>query len=132
MSEEKKEFTLDDLFIGRNVKTISDKDDINMEKDGMVFVGANYCGHSLIGSSAYESACSVIKQDGKNMDCYSLDINKKGGRQLAKNLHLPPVDGVPALIKYTAKDKKFDIIARGRRTSPQYLDILEGSESGGI
>lgn len=131
MSEEK-EFTLDDLFIGRNVTTIDKKDDMNLGKDGVLFVGANYCGHSQIGASAYESACSVLKEEGRDLDCYSLDVNKKGGGDIAKGLKLPPVGGVPALLKWSANDEKWETIAKGRRTSPQYLETLENNNSGGI
>lgn len=132
MSEEEKEFTLDELFIGRNVKTVSDKKDVNLDKDNILYVGANYCGHSQIGTSAYESACSVLKEDGSEVECYSLDVNKKGGREIAKGLNLPPVSGVPSLLKWSAKEKGWDIIARGRRSSPEYLQVLENEGSEGL
>ena len=121
-----KKITLDDFFVGRSVTPINSKDDVKRNGEHYLYVGSNWCGHSQLGTAHFSEACQTDNLDGEPRECYGLDLAKDGGHELAQELGLPDVRGVPALFKYNGE--KYDLIASGRRMSHQYADLFNESE----
>ena len=118
--------TLDSFFPSDAVTPIQDISDIDMDEDFVVYAGSNWCGHSQLGTAHYAEACRATNLDGKKTTCLGLDLAKEGGRELAEEMGLPDIRGVPALLKWKAKEREFETVATGRRNVPQYLEILKG------
>jgi len=123
MEEEK--ITLDSYFPSKAVTPIKSIEDIDMNEDSYIYAGSNWCGHSQMGTAHYAEACRATNDDGNATTCYGLDLAKDGGREIASAMGLPDIRGVPALLKWDAKEKEFKTVATGRRNVPQYLEILK-------
>ena len=131
MSEEKK-VTLDDFFKSENVKPITNTSEIDRNHDHYLFVGANWCKYSQLGTGQFSEACGAKKEDGNKRVCYGLDLAKDGGRDISNDLNLPDFRGVPATVKWDAEKKKYEKIANGMVPTPQLDKIFNSVEKEGL
>lgn len=124
--------SLDEFYIGNTVKPVKNVDDVNFNTDHFVYAGSNWCGHSRLGTAHFAEACRLESEDGKQRDCYGIDLAKEGGQDLAVQMGIPMPKGVPALFRYDAKNKQYEKVVSGRRESHQYAKIFQEFEGDGL